>query len=458
MFIDTVRVAYGLAAKDLRLFFRDRVGMALGFLLPITLIAVFGAVFGAMGGDDSGGLPKQTIRVADADGTDASRKFIATLKSSALAEVVTDDDGKPWTRDGLAEAVRKGKAPLGLVIEQGFGASVEKSGRPSLELLRDPAKEMEYRIASQALMPAIMETTGGRQAKQMPLNIVRAFVGDAAFAKADTSEIEKKSADLYEAMSKWASGAATSRPSRGDDGSKAKDGIASFDFMGSMLGIKDTSILAENQTAGQRRKNFMLAQSVAGTAVMMLLFGLAACGATLLQERDGGTLRRLLITPAPRGAILAGKFMFTFAVGFLQLIVMFTFGAIVFHVPVIEHAGGLLLVGGATCAACAAFGVFISTVGRTQKQVEGISTLIILLMSSLGGSWWPLMVTPKWMQLLGHGTVNAWAMDGFLGVLAYELPISDLLLPLGVLSGITVVLVALSVVFFQRRFTGAERG
>ena len=72
-------------------------------------------------------------------------------------------------------------------------------------------------------------------------------------------------------------------------------------------------------------------------------------------------------------------------------------------------------------------------------------------MSSLGGSWWPLFITPKWMQIAGHFTLNAWAMDGFLGVLAYRLPISDLLLPLGVLFGVAAVLIALSVVFFHRR-------
>jgi ABC-2 type transport system permease protein len=305
------------------------------------------------------------------------------------------------------------------------------------------------------MMPAIMETTSGRQAKTMPLNIVRAFVGEDAFAKGDRSDLEKKSADLYEAMSRWAAEAETSRPSSSRPG--ARDPLASFDFMGSMLGIKDTPVLADNQTAGQRRKMGSLAQSVAGTAVMMLLFGLAACGVTILQERDSGTLRRLLITPAPRAAILAGKFAFTFVVGMLQLLVMFAFGAIVFRIPVLQHAGPLLLVGTATCAACTGFGIFIATVARSQKQVEGLSTLIILLMSSLGGSWWPLFITPHWMQIAGHFTINAWAMDAFLGVLAYQRSVSEILVPLLVLFGVTVVLISLSIIFFRRRFASSER-
>jgi ABC-2 type transport system permease protein len=452
MISDTIRLARSLAAKDIRLFFRDKVGMALGFLLPITLIAVFGAVFGSMAGEDGGGLPRQTIRIADADQTAASRRLIEVLSKSKLAEVIAENGGRPFTRDELVEAVRKGKAAVALVIEKGFEAGLGKDGRPALELLRDPAKEMEYRIASQALFPAVMELTDGRQARKMPLAIVRSFIGDEAFGKADLSDLEKKSDEIYEAISKATSGGSASRA-----GAPEAGGTAGFDFMGSMLGLRETTVTPDQQSAGERKKMGMLAQSVAGTAVMMLLFGLAACGTTILQERDSGTLRRLLITPAPRAAILAGKFAFTFTIGLLQLAVMFAFGALVFRIPVFRSPGALLLVCIATCAACTGFGIFIATVARTQKQVEGISTLVILLMSSLGGSWWPLFITPKWMQIAGHFTLNAWAMDGFLGVLAYRLPISDLLAPLGVLFGIAAVLIALSVFFFNRRFASSER-
>jgi hypothetical protein len=62
------------------------------------------------------------------------------------------------------------------------------------------------------------------------------------------------------------------------------------------------------------------------------------------------------------------------------------------------------------------------------------------------------------MQIAGHFTLNAWAMDGFLGVLAYELPISEILLPLSVLSGVAVAFITLSVLFFHRRFASTERG
>ena len=43
--MSTLRAALHLAAKDLRLYVRDKGGLALGFLLPIALISVMAAVF-----------------------------------------------------------------------------------------------------------------------------------------------------------------------------------------------------------------------------------------------------------------------------------------------------------------------------------------------------------------------------------------------------------------------------
>ena len=45
----------------------------------------------------------------------------------------------------------------------------------------------------------------------------------------------------------------------------------------------------------------------------------------------------------------------------------------------------------ATAFACASFGIFIASIAKTRKQVESYSTLIILVMSAIGGSMVPLV-------------------------------------------------------------------
>ena len=74
-------------------------------------------------------------------------------------------------------------------------------------------------------------------------------------------------------------------------------------------------------------------------AVMILLFGLIHCGGTLLEEGDSGTLDRLRLAPGASSAILSGKFLFTWLVGLIQLVILFAYGCLVFDVLIGIAAG-----------------------------------------------------------------------------------------------------------------------
>jgi ABC-2 type transport system permease protein len=186
--------------------------------------------------------------------------------------------------------------------------------------------------------------------------------------------------------------------------------------------------------------------------VMMLLFGLAACGATLLSEKEGGTLRRLLASPAPPSSILYGKFLYSFVVGCAQLVVMFAFGRVVYGLPVEKHLVGTAAFIAATATAATGFGVLLAVVGRSRKQVEGLSTLIILVMSAIGGSWFPQFIMPEWMQTVAGFTLTGWAMKGFQGLYYFGKPLLELWPQLALLFGLGFSLLAVSTALFKRRF------
>ena len=69
--------AWVLAQKDLRVYFRDRIAVLLGFGLPIALCTVFAGAMGAIGGGDSVG--RIELVVEDADKSDASRALLKEL-------------------------------------------------------------------------------------------------------------------------------------------------------------------------------------------------------------------------------------------------------------------------------------------------------------------------------------------------------------------------------------------
>jgi len=195
--------------------------------------------------------------------------------------------------------------------------------------------------------------------------------------------------------------------------------------------------------------------------VMMLMFSLVGAGGTLLEEQADGTLLRLQLTPAAGPSILFGKQLAMGFVGLLQLAVLFVYGALVFDVPVFAAPLALVLASLALVFACTGLGLFFATACRSRKQLEGLSTLVILVMSCVGGAWFPREVTPDWFQTAGLFTVTAYAMDAFHGVLWYGkglLPTAELggvWLDVGILIGIGLGLNAAAARLYRRRFVEA---
>ena len=93
-----------------------------------------------------------------------------------------------------------------------------------------------------------------------------------------------------------------------------------------------------------------------------------------------------------------------------------------------------------TASAASGFGLVLATLCRTRSQLSGISTMVILSMSAIGGSMFPRFLMSDTMQSFGLLTFNAWAIDGYTKVFWREAVLVELWPQVGVL-------VALSLVF-----------
>ena len=177
---------------------------------------------------------------------------------------------------------------------------------------------------------------------------------------------------------------------------------------------------------GPARNDSMISFYAAAIAVMFLLFTASAAAGSLLDESESGTLDRVLGSRVTMGALLGGKLLFCTGLAFAQLVVLFVWGWLVFGVDLLPHLGGVAIMGVVTSFAVAAFGLLIAAVCRTRAQLGALSTLLVLVMSSVGGSMFPRYLMPEAMQKAGLFTINAWAIDGFTKVLWRDEPISHL--------------------------------
>jgi len=90
------------------------------------------------------------------------------------------------------------------------------------------------------------------------------------------------------------------------------------------------------------------------------------------------------------------------------------------------------------------FGLLLATLCKTRGQLNGLSVILILTMSALGGSMVPRYVMSDRLQELGLWTFNAWALDGYNKIFWRDLPPASLAPQLAVLLSCSLCFLALA--------------
>ncbi|HVW22707.1 MAG TPA: ABC transporter permease [Opitutaceae bacterium] len=191
-------------------------------------------------------------------------------------------------------------------------------------------------------------------------------------------------------------------------------------------------------------------QIIGGWAMQFLLFALVWSANSLFIERDLGIFQRILSGPVPRSVILWSKFLYGIFLGVLQLLILFAAGQLLFQVNLLSHLPLLALACLAAAAACSSFGMLLAALSPSVEVARGLSTFCILVLSALGGAWFPIAFMPGFMQHLSRLTLVFWSAEGFRLALATPSTLAALLPGLEVLGGMTAVFLAVAWLRFER--------
>jgi ABC-2 type transport system permease protein len=385
---------------------RDRGALALSFILPVAFFTIFAVIFGGR----TNSTPKVSVIVVDEDHSGASQKLIEGLSEESLSVItrpapkrgVEQDD---YTAATAEDAVRGGTAPVALIIPPGFGANPISFGggnpRVSIQLLKDSSDMVAPQIITGLLQKVAMTAMPEVMAEQ-GAKYVDEYAG--GFTPEQRKRIDSGLEELRNRESREASG-----PERHHDPNR-----------GMPISVTTRDVV------GQNKNNPMVSFYAAAIGVMFLLFTASSAGGSLLDEAESGTLDRVLSSRVTMGTLLAGKLCYCSLLAFSQLVVMFVWAWLVFKLDFIPHLAGFAIMGVSTAFAVAAFGMLLASTCRTRAQLGPLSTLVILIMSSVGGSMFPRFLMPEAMQKAGLLTINAWAIDGFTKVFWRDEPISHL--------------------------------
>jgi ABC-2 type transport system permease protein len=174
---------------------------------------------------------------------------------------------------------------------------------------------------------------------------------------------------------------------------------------------------------GEKKRNPTVTFYAAALGVMFLLFSATGAGGALIEEAESGTLDRILSTRVSMMTLLLGKLLYLAAIGVAQLTLMFVWGWLLFGLELLPHLAGFAVMTVATALASSAFGLMLASVCRTRMQLVAVANLSILLMSAVGGSFYPRYLMSEKLQRFGLLTINAWAIDGFQKIFWRDQPV-----------------------------------
>lgn len=191
-------------------------------------------------------------------------------------------------------------------------------------------------------------------------------------------------------------------------------------------------------------------QAIPGILVMFTLLVLLTSGASMLAiEREQGLLRRLASAPITRTELVAGKWLGRMALAALQIGVAIIIGTLAFSMHWGPDLTMVLIVLTAWAAFCASAGLLLGSLARTEGQAVGLGVLLANLLAALGGCWWPIEITPEWMQFVQKLVPTGWTMDALHKLISFEAGAASAIPHVAILLLATVIVAALAIRQFR---------
>lgn len=385
-FLDVMR-------KDLRVLFRDRTALVFIFAMPLMFTLTFGLMFSGRSSDDSG---RGTIRVlvVNQDTGSIGKEFVA-----ALGKVGLKVEEQAGGAEIVNERVRSGDRPLGIVIPPDFSAQLTQavqarvSGNKAsqtqmhLQVLKDPAQEEAAGMARGAIQAATQRA-------------IAPLYRDAMLAQVP---------EQYRDYARQMLGGGQNH-----DGSEPSSPVAL-----DMIAVTDNrnADMMAYQTASIGNR------MIPGYAVWFGFFLANGVAVALITERQEGTLRRMLCAPVPRGQVLFGKLMARGFMGVLQFLLLALTGVAMLHFTPGGSPFGVALTALATIFTATGLGLLIASFGKTMEQIQGMTTMLLLLMGIISGCLVPRIFMPETMQKLSLITPHAWALNAYQDLLLRNRPL-----------------------------------
>jgi len=410
-----------IAAKDLRLLLRDRATLIIMVIAPLVITFIAGMAFSGFNKPTS---PIQNIPVVIVNkdkGAEGSPnygvQFTSILTNKNIAQLADLLKAKEETDESAArKAVKEGKYVAAIIIPEDFTASLDAAAKA------DNAQKVHlefYRDAGSGISADIV------------LSITHSFIDTFMTSSIGTGAFKKLVPNANPLQ---------------------------LSLIGPTIASKLQSEfpLTVNTSANGQAQSFNLLQFFAPSmAVFFLNFTMVFGVLSIMEERDKGTLQRMLISPTSRLTILAGKFIGTYFQGVLQLTVLILATTII--APMLGYGNSsvwgtnipalvlmVLLVTGASIG----LGTLLVAIAKDRQQAAFLANAVMILLGIVGGTFFGNTSGQPPVGPISYLSINYWANYSFFNLASSNvLPVTNIL----ALAAIFVVTFGVGITLFSRR-------
>jgi ABC-2 type transport system permease protein len=418
-----VKKIFQIAFKDLRITFRDPVGMILMLIAPLALTLVISAAFGGSGsgGTSIGRIP---IAVINRDTGQFGPYILEAFNSDQVSELVEVKDFP--SEEAARQAVDQDELAAVVIIPENFSASLipQNSGMGSGSLQTQTSQVVLYnnpsRSISTSIVRAIVDT------------IIGQFITGSAAGQVSIEQLLTSGRmDVSQAIT---------------SGESIGRAVGEESLTDSLIALQVSTYTPE----GKVQEDFdWLKYSAASMAILYLTFTLNSSGRSILRERESGTLTRILTAPLSSAELLGGKLIAGVATGLFQMGVLIISSSLLFQMnwgdPLAVTLTTLALVLAAT-----GWGLIPAAFSRTASQAASAGTAIVLIFAALAGNFVPRMAMPEILQKISLITPNAWGIETYYA-LVNGAGLADILPALWALLGMAAITFAVSILMFRRQ-------
>ena len=360
------RQAMLMAMKDTRIFFRDRAAMAFAFLLPFIFVIGFTLALRDVGPENE--FLRFTVATQETAG----------ISVQAVETIVAASDGLAVTKDyhDALAAVDAGELDGFVAFPPDFTQRFLSGETATLEVVVG-----DVAVSDEAALRGFAQEIAARFSEaQATLSAVGALGSPREAATAMT--------DLFS------------------------------DTGGPAVSVQVEQV---GDIAPFNASNFTLP----GYLTMFVFFTAALGAEALARERQTHTLERLMANGVRRESLIVGKFLAGGVIGVTQVAVMWTVGSLAFGIDLGASPGAVILLSLLMVVASAAFGVMLASFVRSVRTASAAGVLTSLVLAPIGGSWWPLFITPPFMQSLARLTPHGWANGGLNKLMLFGAEFTD---------------------------------